>query len=330
MEITDKCLFVTADLRQYDGDGAGAGVGADGISGSSATGSDTNGGGKVAASRKSANPLANVQYGKPAPGSATGNDGATISADGKEQTQTKAPADKAKDFEALINGDYKDEFNRHLQSTIDKRFSDYKPVKAQLEATNKVLEKLSAKYGTSDLKNLEAAIDADNAYYEQEASKLGMPVEQYRQFQQTKAVNERLLQAQADAQKNQEADRVFKGWIDECEALKTSGKAQYANIDLVAEISNPQFADLIKRGVPVKAAFDVVHLDDMQSLIAKAVAAETQKKTVNSIRQQSARPAENGTGNTAGVDSRPDPSKWTKADRAEAIRRAARGEKIYL
>ena len=42
------------------------------------------------------------------------------------------------------------------------------------------------------------------------------------------------------------------------------------------------------------------------------------------------RPTENGTISQPGSVRKDDPSKWTKADRAEVMRRVARGEKITL
>ena len=83
-----------------------------------------------------------------------------------------------------------------------------------------------------------------------------------------------------------------------------------------------------REGVPIQHAYEVVHMDQIKAGVAAMQAKATEKQVVDGIRAKGARPQENGTTSQGAFIVKDDVSKLSKRDRAEIIRRAARGEHI--
>ena len=108
----------------------------------------------------------------------------------------------------------------------------------------------------------------------------------------------------------------------------SKGIMTYPSFDLNAEVKNPQFLSMLRAGVPVQHAYEVVHMDQIKAGVAAMQAKATEKQVVDGIRAKGARPQENGTTSQGAFIVKDDVSKLSKRDRAEIIRRAARGEHI--
>ena len=77
----------------------------------------------------------------------------------------------------------------------------------------------------------------------------------------------------------------------------------------------------------MKHAYEVIHMDDIKMGVATA----TQQAVAADVRANGMRPSENGAAQVNGVvTGKVNPSKMSKADRADMIRRAQRGETITL
>ena len=124
----------------------------------------------------------------------------------------------------------------------------------------------------------------------------------------------------------QAAQQQLQKWYSEGEQVK----AVYPDFDLGTESKNPQFISMLKAGVPVQHAYEVIHMDEIKAGVAQSTARQTEKQVVDGIRAKGNRPAENGTSSQSAFTVKDDPHKWTKQDRAEVARRAARGETIKL
>lgn len=101
-------------------------------------------------------------------------------------------------------------------------------------------------------------------------------------------------------------------------------KEVYPDFDFEKEIRNPEFARLLKAGVKVKDAYEVINIDSILDRNSK----DAEKKVVDSIRAKANRPTENGSEGGSGILLSGNASKLTKKERADLAKRAAKGEKI--
>lgn len=120
------------------------------------------------------------------------------------------------------------------------------------------------------------------------------------------------------------ADSLYKSWMEQSESIKSV----YPSFDLRAEIQNPKFTDLLKNGIDVRTAYEVLHKDEIIPAAMQFTAKTVEQKLTNKIIANGARPKENGISAQSAAITKADVSQLTKADREEIIRRVARGEKI--
>ena len=102
----------------------------------------------------------------------------------------------------------------------------------------------------------------------------------------------------------------------------------YPALDLMQELEDPLFLRLVKADVPVKRAYETVHLDDILSELAAREREKAQKEITDNIRKRGMRPFENGIAAHGGITLRSDVSRLTREQREDYARRAARGEEI--
>lgn len=316
------------------GAGEGTGSGTQGDSQQTDPGATRRGNQTTAAQRRGSGEYSNVKFGKQDQQAAAGGQQANPPDAGEEskkqgvETTSDTLEEKRKAFRALVDGEYKDQYTEDTQRIIDRRFRETKNLETQLSQQKPILDMLMQRYkiGDGDLGKLTQAIENDNAYWSQAAEEAGMSVEQYKQFQKLQRENAQLLQAQRRSQNQQAAEKQLQKWYQEAEAMK----ADYPGFDLGRESQDPQFLSMLRSGVPVKLAYEVMHMDEIKSTVAQTTAQQTEKQVVEGIRAKGARPAENGTSSQSGFVVKDDPAKWTKKDRAEIVRRVQRGEQIKL
>lgn len=236
--------------------------------------------------------------------------------------------ERRKNFDQLINGEYKDIYTEETQKIIDRRFRETKSLEQQLSKNQPVIDMLMQRYGIADgdVQKLMSALESDNAYWNAAAEEAGMDVEQYKEYQRLRRENKALLREQQQRQSEIAAERQLKQWHMESEQVK----AAYPEFDLASESKNPQFVSLLRSGVPIKHAYEVIHMDDIKAGVFQSAAKQTEKQVVDNIRSKGARPSENGTSSQSAFTVKEDPHKWSKQDRLEVIRRVERGETIKL
>lgn len=296
-------FFTFINLRLFD---EGAGSGADG---SAATGAE------------SQTQPQKIVYGKAPEAQETAAEG------GAQKGAEERNFDE--EFDKLIKGEYKDAYSKKVQKTINKRFAETKSLQEQLDSRNGVMEALATKYGVeaSDVEGILKAINDDNAYWEQEAEKEGVPVEQYKRMKTLESQNASYIRAQQEAQARAAADATVAKWQAEAEEFRNI----VPDFNLETEITeNPDFVRLIQTGVGIKAAYNATHMDDILSGAMHKTAQTVAEKIAKGREAKAARPAENGTAAQNGVLYKTDVNKLTAADREEIARRAARGETIIF
>lgn len=292
-----------------EGAGDGAGEGAAGAEGTQAA-AETNKG------RKS-NPLANVVYGKQ-------EEAQDDNVQGGEDDVIEEPQEES--FEDLIKGKYREEFSKKTQSIINKRFAETKTLEEQVNSMQPILNALAKKYNVdaSDAEALLKAFENDDALYEAEAIEKGLTVDQVKDIRRMENHIEQMRTTERQLEKAQQI-RQFNERIN---SQTVEAQEYYPNLKLEEEMQNDSFKGLLRAGIDVKTAYEVIHKDEIVSGAMQYTAQKVSEKMANNIQSRAKRPAENGTSSRAAVTVKSDVSKLTKADREEIERRVMRGEKI--
>ena len=306
----------------------GASAGASGGDGGTGANGATNG---VAVSvpssqKKGANPLADVKYGIQ-DGDNEQNAPAQEANSAEAEEATKV-VDRVAEFEKLINGEFKDIYADKVQKTIQSRFKNSKDKENadKYKALAPTLELLSQKYNI-DVTNVEAlnkAIMDDDAYYEEEAMRLGIPTDQLKATKKIERENSALKKQLDEREKYEQAEKKVANWMgQEKEAKKT-----FPGLNLARELENPEFVKLLESGVAVETAYLAMHHRELIPRAMQYTAKQAEQKVAQSVIANGKRPVENGTRSQSSAISKTDVSQLSKADRQEIARRVARGEKI--
>lgn len=263
------------------------------------------------------NPLAGVKYG-------IQEEAAPVAEVPKEEPTQ--PPDRKAEFEKLIKGEYKEEYDRRMQDAIRQRLKGSKETADKLAAITPALEILAQKYGVdpADMAALSKAVENDDSFYSDEALKKGMKTEDVKTMRKMERDNVRLQQQVAEQQRKAQADQQYAQWAQQAQ----QAKQLYPGLDMQAEIKNPQFMQLLKAGVDVGSAYLVIHKDDILPAAMQHTAKVVEQKLADKIIAGGTRPAENGMSSQSAAVTKSDVSALTKADRDEIRRRVARGERI--
>lgn len=295
------------------GDGGNGGEGASGVQAADA--------GQHRSGEKG-NPLANVVYGKQ-------ESTAAAPAAGESTNREQEPSeDRKSKFNELIRGEYKDLYDANVQGIIRERLRSTEEKVGKYDAMATMREMLGKRYGVdpNDAAALTKAIEDDNSFYEDEASELGMSVQQLREMRKYERENA-ALHAQIEATAAEEKTRqLYDAWIQEAE----EAKKLYPGLDLQAELANPVFQTLISQRVPIQTAYEVVHKDEIITAAMEETARQIEQKLANNIAAGGSRPREGALGGQGAVTVKDDVRKFTKADREEIYKRSLRGERIVL
>ena len=271
----------------------------------------------VASQQKAvSNPLANVKYG-------IQEDAAPVA---RVQEEPTAVADLDAEFEALIKGKYKAQYDARTQDTIQKRLKNSKETVEKYNALTPTLEMLAKKYGV-ELGNVEAlnkAIQEDDSYYEEEALEKGITVQQLKEIRKMERENAALKAQMEEAQRQENGKKLYAAWMQQADETKKV----YPSFDIQTEMNNPKFLELLRSNIDVRTAYEVTHKDEIIQGAMQFTAQTVESKLAKKIASNGARPAENGMSSQSAAVVKSDVSQLSKADRAEIIRRVQRGEKI--
>lgn len=329
--------MLEVDLQLFNGAAAGAGAAAGGEGAAQATESalpkaETNS--RSGSSRRSrSGAFDNVVFGKQEDASAAASAtdpaaGDTAEGNGKSGVSTTSDTLEArrKAFRDMVNGEYKDIYTEETQNIINRRFKESKAMETSLNAQKPILDMLMQRYqiADGDMAKLQAAIEEDNSYWQEAAEEQGLTVEQYKARMKLERENAELKAMQQKRAGEQAAQQQFAKWMQEGEAVK----GMYPGFDLQTELQSGQFRDLLRAGISVQQAYELVHMDEIRDATARSAAKTASEQMAANIKNRAARPSENGTSSQSAVIVKNDVSSLTRAERAEIARRAQRGEKI--
>ena len=325
METTRKLLEI--NLKLFDGAGAGDGAAAPAGEGAPAATEQQAGTSRGHGRRGKSGVTEGVVYGKmPAASEVSSAAGKDESGKADISVTTDEAAARQARFDELVRGEFKDLYDARVQDIVHRRLGDTQQLRGQMEAVSPILEALAQKYGVdaADPAAIAAAVEKDDAYWEEAAEQAGMSVDQYRRFKSMERQNAQFQAMLQKQQARQETGRIMQQWAQQGETLREV----YPGFDFEAEAQNPEFLKLLSNNVDVKTAYEVLHMDDIKTGVAATTAKAAERNVTETIRAKGMRPAENGAAPGSGVLVKNDVSKLTKADRAEIARRVARGEKI--
>ena len=263
------------------------------------------------------NPLADVKYG-------IQDEGAAPAAE--VQKTTEVPPDLNAEFEKLIKGQYKEQYDARVQDTIQRRLKSSKETVDKYNSLAPTLEILAKKYGVdaNDIDALNRAIEEDDSYFEEEAIQRGMSVKDLKTIRKMERENADLRKQMQEQQSKDKADKLYAKWLQQEQATKQV----YPSFNMQAEMQNPAFVNLLRSNVDVKTAYEVIHKDEIIPAAMQFTAKTVESKLAKKIAAQGTRPAENGMSSQGAAVVKSDVSQLSRADRQEIIRRVQRGEKI--
>ena len=199
-------------------------------------------------------------------------------------------AQRAERFEALIRGEYKDLYDAHVQHIVTKRLKGSEETVKKYKALAPALQLLEKKYGVApgDAQALSDALCREDS--------------------------ERIHKSEALAR------RQYARWLHEAGRVKES----YPDFDISRELGDERFCQLLRSGVPVGDAYELVHHKELMEKAAE----EMEEGIRRRILSGSQRPREGGISAQSGATMKNDVSQMSKKTRQDIIRRVQRGEKI--
>ena len=295
--------YINLHLHMFDGGAAGG----------------AEGGAEGTASTQDSGAEPTVVYGKdPAADDSTSQVGSDEGGDDPDGAEPEEDIDA--EFEELIKGKYKQQFDGRVHSIMQNRFKNAQDAKDVAAKWQDATAALAAMYGIdgTDPDALKDAIEKD------EAEAQGLTPEQFRENLRLRmdAQTGRNMQEQMRIEAEKQA--TFQRWESEAAELTEI----FPNFDLAYELENEAFLDGLNRGLSVRDAFFVAHMDEIVAGSNAAAKSEATQKVVDNFNQRAARPAENGASHKPAVIRKTDPSKFTDADLDEIARRSRRGETI--
>lgn len=261
----------------------------------------------------------------------------TPDSEGKPLKSEEAVDDEPleEDFDTLIKGKYKEQYQANVDAIINKRFKNAKANEEKLKANEATMAKLqplfnamAAKYGIK-ADNIDAIIEAadkDNSNYEQAAydNGYGDTAEYRRAVERDEELNrlraaerERLEAAEQDRQRRE----LLEGWLAESEEFKK----EVEDFDFKSEWDgSDRFRYLVNSGFKVKEAYMAVHAAEY----AKAAADKAQKDILAEIRANKTRPTESSANPQAAIRVKKSVKDMSLEDTERIIQEAKRGRKI--
>ena len=222
--------------------------------------------------------------------------------------QSEPPAQDSGEFEQLIKGRFKAEYDARVKSILQQRLKGSRETVEKFKALEPTLALLEKKYGVAagDYGALERAISQED--------------------EQANDTARQAARQQEHAQRVQAgAGRILEGWLRDGEEIRRV----YPSFDLRQEMQNPQFTRLLQSHVDLQTAYEIVHKDEIIPAAMAYAAKTVERKLAQNLRSAGSRPTENGSGG-GGVLLGNSVSRMSRKEIAEVCRRVERGERISL
>ena len=244
-----------------------------------------------------------------------------------EKSEAKASKrERRAGFRKLVEGEYKDIYEGEIRKALNGRFEALREKSERLDKVSPLIEALAARYdvGIDDIEGLQSAINSDSSYWEAAAEDAGMTVSQYQEYLKYKSDSRRLEEFRMEREREASIQQKLREWNDAAEEVRAS----YPEFDISEMAQNSSFMNMLRAGVPMKHAYEVINLEGVKANAAKSAAAIAEKNVVEGIRAKGQRPHEVGTSSQTGITTGKDISKLDLDGIKDALERARRGENV--
>ncbi len=245
---------------------------------------------------------------------------------GEESEAKASKRERRAGFRKLVEGEYKDIYEGEIRKALNGRFEALREKSERLDKVSPLIEALAARYdvGIDDIEGLQSAINSDSSYWEAAAEDAGMTVSQYQEYLKYKSDSRRLEEIRMEREREASIQQKLREWNDAAEEVRAS----YPEFDIAEMAQNSSFMNMLRAGVPMKHAYEVINLEGVKANAAKSAAALAEKNVVEGIRAKGQRPHEVGTSSQTGITTGKDISKLDLDGIKDALERARRGENV--
>lgn len=261
--------------------------------------------------------------------------GETATADDEPAVETDEK--EPEDFESLIEGRYKKDFQSKVDGIINKRFRQnkkneelIKQFEAEKEMLAPLFKAMGAKYGIdpTDVKAIVEAADKDNSNFEQAAYDNGFDdAESFRKHTEREEELNRLREQERVRKEtelaNKQRQELIEGWLEE----STEFKKEIPTFDFKNEWNNNErFRYLVNSGFSVKDAYKSTHFDDYLQAERK----RAQDDILREVRMNHSRPIESNANANAAIRVKKSIKDMSLEDTERVIREAKSGKTIVF
>lgn len=225
------------------------------------------------------------------------------------------------DFDELIKGKYREQYQNRVNSAINKRL---KGNAKEAETGKKIMNAVAMRYGLTDADPdaLLDAIESDKNLFDDAAAKAGLSPTQYKrmmELEQEKATRDRQTEQRRKEELKEQYSQQINKQAAECKKL-------FPNFDIGKELQNKEFADLLRAGIDVTKAFRTVHMDEIMSGGMKMAMQRGTEKVAAAVRQNARRATEGGAGNNPAVSLKVDYGKMTDDEFQKYVEQVKNGD----
>lgn len=240
---------------------------------------------------------------------------------------TEAPVAE-ETFDDLIKGKYKADFDKKMQAAIKRRLGDTKAMEAENAKMREALAIAQQRYGTKDgdWDALTNALIEDDQYLEKEAYEKGIDKDTLRTMKRMEHENEQLKRNQAELERQARQEQAYQKLLaEQAEVTQT-----YPLFNIDNELMNPRFESLVRNGIDLKTAYEVVHHGEILPTAMKIAADKAKEEVTKTVRSNLSRPSELGAGATNSPAGKVDVTKLSREERDKIYQRVMAGERIVL
>lgn len=219
------------------------------------------------------------------------------------QAQPEMPAEAGNEpndlqarWEAAKKGEFKELFGNDVQKAVKDRFKNQQDAAQQLSATNEELDRykkitglLMQKAGAENFDEFSRMVEDDDSVYEEEAERMGMPVEAYKNFMKLQEEHDAAIAREQRAINREKNMQHIAGLRQQAEQMKQS----FPDFDLDREMQDPQFFELTKPGgISVMQAYMAIHGEQLIPQLMGYGMQRAQEQMGQTLQAQRSRPAE--------------------------------------